>query len=307
MSSAPESTRMPYELAAEEIRAHVSPLLGLGERKPRIQKWIKRSVLVNEILLRYDGHSPVLVTGRRGPVAVISRLRRDLTPTVGGKMPELLGSFEIRDTVFTVTELPAGEPIEDSSKLPDIALALAELDAAYRDGWGERPYPEGITETILDSSPLEKIGKRLGGDPGELAAELADRLADFSRELFEDYPRGLIHGDPGVDNAFAGEDGVTFTGGPGELGPGIVDVAYLMQSAAACLEDFDPGPTISSLADYYGKSEEKFEEDLRIADIAAHINLAAWFDRCATELMTEYDELYDHLLEARIRALDSLV
>jgi len=307
MSSAPDSSRMPYELAVEEVQLYVSPLLDLGNAKPRNRKWLKRWVLSNAELIEFNGANPIIVTGLRRPFDTQAEIRRQLPPQVDGLMPRYLGDFTVRDTRFIVTHLPKGKPAENSIALPEIAIALIRLDTAFRKFWSDKNLPGGISKTTLSTESLEKAANRLQKSIGESLHMLAGKLAELPLDKLEQYPVGLIHGDPGIDNAFVCETGVVFTDGPGEFGPEIVDIAYLMQSAAATLEDFDPIPTIETLADHYNKSVEAFSDDLLLADIAAHINVIAWFDRCGDELIPDYVELYDHLIEDRVKALETLV
>ncbi|MGC9314573.1 MAG: hypothetical protein ACP5G4_02960 [bacterium] len=307
MSSAPDSRRMPYELSDEEIQLYVSPLLDLGNYKPRNQSWIQRWALANSRLMEYDGREPVLVNGYRPPLDVQAILRAQLSPDVDGLMPRLHGDFSVRDTHFIVTAVPAGKPIDNSDDLPKLALSLLELDKTFRDQWGDKPLPEGIAKTSLDLKPLEKLAEDKTSVDSERVAEIIEVLSEFPLGKLAEYPTGLIHGDPGVDNAFLSDDGVVFTGGPGEVGPEIVDLAYLMQSASATIEDFDPEPTLKALAEHYGKPIEEFGYDMLMADISAHINIIGWFYRCSREFLPDYDDLYDHLLQERIGALASVL
>ncbi len=304
MSSAPDSTRMPYELSVEEIQLYVAPLIDLGNSKPRNFSWIKRWVLANSIFVEFDGFAPVLVNGLREPLNTQAIIRKELPADIGGLMPRLYGDFIIRDTHFIVMNVPAGKPAEDSSRLDEIALALLELDRLFREYWDKKPLPKGIAKTTLDLSPLEKMVEI---DKSGRIAELVDKLVEVPLEKLTEYPTGIIHGDPGLDNAFISADGVVFTDGPCEFGPEIVDIAYLLQSAAATLECFDPEPAIIALANHYGKPIDEFREDLFLADIAAHINIIGWFGHCSEELLCDYSDLYGHLLDERLEALRKLI
>ena len=73
------------------------------------------------------------------------------------------------------------------------------------------------------------------------------------------------------------------------------------------MEDFEVGPTLDYLAAHYGKPIEEMRAGLLLADIVAHSTVARWFDRCAAELIPEFGELYEHLIEERIRALEYLI
>lgn len=307
MSSAPDSTRMPYELSVEEIQIYVSPLLGLSNLKPRNRKWVKRWVLTNAEVVEFDGSKPVVIKGLRSPFDAQAIIRRELPPDVNGLMPFFYGDFFIRDTHFMVTAVAKGGQPETSKELPVIADGLLELDGIFRELWGERGLPKGIAQTEISIEPLIITSERLTKNLSGRLVKIADKLEDYPLKSLITYPIGLMHGDPGVDNAFIFDEDVVFTDGPGEFGPEIVDLAYLMQSAAATLEDFDPEPTLHLLAEHYGKPIDEFRSDMHIADIVAHINVISWFDRCSVELLPEYDELYDHLIEDRIRTLEKLL
>ncbi len=307
MSSAPDSTRMPYELSVEEIQIYVSPLLGLGNSKPRNRKWLKRWVLTNAEVVEFDGSKPVVVKGLRSPFDAQAIIRRELPPDVNGLMPFFYGDFVIRDTHFMITAVAGGSQPENSSDLPTIADGLLQLDAFFRQFWGERELPGGIAQTEITIKPLKSASRRLPDDLSQRLIEIAEELENYPLNCVTSYPTGLMHGDPGVDNSFISDEGVVFIDGPGEFGPEIVDLAYLMQSAAATLEDFDPEPTLKALAEHYYKPIDEFRGDMLIADILAHVNVIAWFHRCSAELLPEYDELYDHLIEDRIRALERLL
>lgn len=307
MSSAPDSTRMPYEISTEEIQLYVAPLLDLGNNRPRNQKWIKRWVLTNAKLVEFDGSPPVIVKGLRAPFHAQAIIRSQLPPDVHGLMPHLFGDFIIRDTHFMVTAVAKGGQPESSKVLPRIVTGLLKLDRVFREFWSDKALPEGIAKTDVTIDPLHRAAERMPKALSQRLSEIAEELENYPLNSVTNYPIGLMHGDPGIDNAFVSEDSVVFIDGPGEFGPEIVDIAYLMQSAAATLEHFDPEQTLVKLAKHYGKTIDSFRSDMRIADIVAHINVIGWFDRCSRELLTEYDELYDHLIEDRINALEKLL
>ncbi|RKZ28744.1 hypothetical protein DRQ36_09980 [bacterium] len=307
MSVAPNSRKMPYELSIEEIQLYVMPLLGLKNAKPRSRKWLKRWSLANTELVEFDGAEPVVVKGLRKPLDAQIYIRRELPPEVGGSMPKFLGDFAVRDTVFMVTAVAPGKPPESAEQIPTIVEGLLKLDKFFREDWKNRETPEGIWETDLFSGGIKAAAQRIGGETGERLANIMEKLSEWPINRLETYSYGLMHGDPGVDNAFVYGDDVVFIDGPGEVGPELVDVAYLLQSAAACLDDFETEPTIEVLSEHYNKPLDIMREDLIIADAVAHSTVIQWFDRCATELLSDYAELYDHLIEERLYALERLV
>ena len=186
------------------------------------------------------------------------------------------------------------------------ALVLIALDRFFRKGWGERPLPDGIGATDMDFEGLVSVGKRLPEWAKRIDAIVGEMAGWPFHRLTEKYPRGLMHGDPGVDNAFLSGESILFSGGPGEVGPELVDVAYFLQSAAASMDDFEAEPTVEALATFYKMPIETMRSDLVLADAAAHATVVRWFDRCSTELMPEFAELYDHLIGERLDALERL-
>ena len=306
MSSAPDSAKMPYELADEEIRLYVAPLLGLRNRKPRNKKWLQRWALINSILVEFDGANPIIVKGYRPPFDAQVAIREIMPPELDGTMVRFIGSFKVRDTAFAITAVPPGSPPDSSKSLVDIVQTLLKLDAAFRAYWGERPIPEGIARTDTTLMSLKKVAERIGGKLGERIDAVMEELGKWPIVRLKDYPEGLIHGDPGVDNVTIGEAGVVFCDGPTEWGPELVDVAYLFQSAGVCIEDFSPEPAIEALAEHYSIPPGDFRRDLLVADAIAHINVIGWFDRYVTKLIPQFGELYDHLIEERVRALELL-
>ncbi len=298
--------KMPYELSVEEIRLYVSPLVGAGNDMPKSNEWIKRWVLINAKLVTYDGIGSFVVSGLRKPFDAQVEIRRVMPPDMGGAMPRCIGDFAVRDTVFMVTKVPPGKPPEDSSRLPVIATALVKLDRLFRKEWGDRPLPDGISTVDFDFEKLIPIGKRIPGIEKQIG-EIVETMAKWPFERLTEYASGLIHGDPGVDNAFLFEDRVVFADGPCETGPELVDVAYLMQSAAACMDNFEMEPTAKALAEFYEKPTEEMRRDLILADAVAHAMVIRWFDRCSTELLPDYVEAYDHLIAERIDCLSKLV
>ncbi len=306
MSSAPDKSKMAYELSAEEIKLFVSPLVGAGNETPVSRKRTKRWVLANSELVSYDGIGSFIVSGYKSPFAVQAAVRKELSPDLGGAMPVFFGDFEIGNTVFAVTAVPAGVPLEDLTLVPSAVLDLLRLDNRFREGWGNKPLPEGILRSDLDFSALDSSAKRLPELSSRLIV-LRDALSKQPIRRLMEYPIGLIHGDPGVDNCFVSECRFAFVDGPTEVGPEIVDAAYFLQSAAACLEGFDPNPTLQALAKYYNKDICEIREELILADAVAHSSAIGLFDKISTELAPDFAELYDHLIAERVSALERIV
>lgn len=306
MSSAPDSNKLPYEISAEEIKLLVSPIVGANNEAPESHKWVHRWILTNSKLITYDGIGSFLLCGFKPPFSAQVEVRKTISADLGGMMPAFLGDFEIRGTSFMVTKVPEGAPCAQGGRLPEMAMGLIKLDEAFRKEWGERPYPHGMTSSDMDFISLNAVAKRL--------PMLADRIKcvidgftawPFNRLL--EYPLGIIHGDPGIDNCFIDGDSITFSGGPNEIGPELVDIAYFLQSAAVYLEDFNIESFVECLARHYKKSPEIIHEDLILADAIAHVTVVQLFESISAELAPDFAELYDHLIGERLTALETLV
>jgi len=305
MSSAPDSSKMPYELSAEEARIFVSPMLGVGEEPPSSRKWLKRWILASAELLRYDGKGSFILHGFRPPFDAQVPIRRELPPDVHGKMPRVIGDFAVRGTVFMVTEVPSGAPPEDASRLPEMVSALLDLDGEFRGGWGDKPFPQGISRASGDLGNFCKIAERLP-NLANRASMIAEALSQWPFERLDRYPHGLIHGDPGIDNCTLDSERIIFSDGPLEVAPELVDVAYFLQSAGAYLEDFTVEPVITALADRYSADEGDIRRDLILADAMAHLSAIRLFDDIAVQIAPDFADLYDHLIEERVSALETI-
>lgn len=302
MSPIQDSSRMPYELSAEEAQLFVAPLTIGYEKKPRSRKWLKRWVLANAELIEFDNIS-VIVKGLRYPLSLQAQMRKALPDDLEGMMPRFIGDFNVRDTTFIVVENPQGIPPEKQEQIPIAIEALLKLDALFRFHWGEKPIPDGVSKTEISIEPLKRIAKRIP-ENARTIEEIIWRIKEIPFSVLEKYPCGLMHGDPGMDNARFSDAGIVFDDGPNEVGTEIVDVAYLVQSAREFFENFDTTPCIELLAKHYERDFEEVERDFSVADIVAQINILKWFDRCSTEILPDFQELYDHFIDERLRILD---
>ena len=303
MSDLQRARNMPYHLTAEELAMYVAPKLDITDSKPRLRKWIKRSIFESSERVIFSGADPLIIQGLRRPMDVAVEMREHLPPDMGGFMPKIITNFQVKDTSFLVYRAPhGGEPLAED--IPRVVSSLIQMHSLLNKLWGERNYPEDLGDSTSPFKGLIKLGLRVEKLQKKIKFIIEKgKGLEIYHDIYYDYESGLLHGDVGIDNVFVTDKKVIFEGGPSASGSQLVDIAYLLESARMYYEDYDWSPVLDFLSDYYETDREKIEVDMVLATVICNADLINWFDRIVTELAPDYEDLYDHLIEERVEYL----